>query len=504
MKLRERLFYAFRMRPVTMRLCAGLLALAVLAGAFLGISAALDPYDCRILEGVTIGGLDVGGMTKSEARQALKTALEETLYTQSLAVELPSQRLILSPEESGVRVSLRKAVSAAYALGRSADTSETELSLLPYLKADEAAVRAILEAYAASYDTALTQPSWELAGDRPALSTAEYDPDSPGQTLQLTLGIPTMTLDVSQVYGEILFAWAKAIPLCRAGDFSVTPEVTAEATPEAPDLEAIYAQCAVEAVDDSLDMERYEFVNGSYGYGFDLEEAQALVDAAGYGQTISIPLTASEPEILGDAVYFRDVLGSCETKHNTDENRNTNLRLLCEALDGVILQPGEEFSYNGTVGERTEEKGYKAATAYSGTRMVKDIGGGVCQGSTTLYNCALLADVEILERVCHGAKVTYIQLGLDAAVNWNTKTDLRFKNNFHFPMMIKAEVSDGYVKMQLLGTDEKDYYVEMHCGVSSNETATYAVSYKYKYDKETGELLSKDLEARSSYYELSS
>ena len=209
------------------------------------------------------------------------------------------------------------------------------------------------------------------------------------------------------------------------------------------------------------------------------------------------------PEILGEQVYFRDVLGYCETKHTDDQNRNINLQLLCKALDGHIIQPGEEFSYNTVVGERTAERGYKPATAYSGKRMIKDIGGGVCQGSTTLYNCALLADVEINERVCHGAKVGYIKLGLDAAVNWNTKTDLRFTNNFHFPMMIRAEVSDGYVKMQILGTDEKDYYVEMYCKSGAGDTATYARSYKRKYDKETGELLSDELEAYSTYYELS-
>ena len=502
MKLKERLFITWRKQPVILSLCAAALALALLSGGYLGITAALDPYDYRILDGVTIGGLDAGGMTKGEARKSLNAALEETLYAQALTVRLPAEALTLSPEESGVRVSVWKAVNAAYALGRNEDAETREISLLPFLKVDEAAVRSLLTQYASAHDTVLTQPAWELTGDRPALSTAEFDPETPGQTLVLTMGIPTMTLDVPQVYGEILAAFAKAIPLCQAGTFSVTPEVTAEALPEMPDLDAIYSACAAEPVDDSLDMARYVFVPGAYGYGFDLEEARALVENADFGQTLTIPMAGVEPEILGEEVYFRDVLGHCETKHNTDENRNTNLRLLCQALDGVIIQPGEEFSYNGTVGERTEEKGYKPATAYSGSRMDKDIGGGVCQGSTTLYNCALLADLEILERVCHGASVTYIQPGLDAAVNWNTKTDLRFRNNFHFPIMIKAEVADGYVKMQLLGTDEKDYYVEMHCGVGKEGSATYAVSYKYKYDKETGELLSKDVEARSSYYTL--
>ena len=127
------------------------------------------------------------------------------------------------------------------------------------------------------------------------------------------------------------------------------------------------------------------------------------------------------------------------------------------------------------------------------------IGGGVCQGSTTLYNCVLLADLEVVHRLCHGATVTYVPLGLDATVNWGT-TDFKFRNNFHFPIKLQAEVSDGYVKMKILGTDEKDYYIEMESRWSDDDVAIYAVSYKRKYDKETGELISREREAFSTYY----
>ena len=128
------------------------------------------------------------------------------------------------------------------------------------------------------------------------------------------------------------------------------------------------------------------------------------------------------------------------------------------------------------------------------------IGGGVCQGSSTLYNCVLLADLEVVTRSCHGATVAYLPLGLDAAVNWGT-TDFQFRNNFHFPVKIEAETTVDLVKMRILGTDEKDYYIEMTSGYDdSREDVIYAVSYKNKYSKETGELISKDREAFSTYY----
>ena len=489
-------------------------AAAVLIGGFFLGRALLDPYDCRILGNVSVGGLNVGGMTRAEAREALEAAAAQTLQQLSLEVCLPEETLLLTPADTGIQMDIRAAVKDAYRYGRTGTKEERQaayaasaeaehsIGLLPYLTFNDSFIQSTLQDYAARFDTDLAEPSYLLEGTMPSLGTADYSEAAPCQTLRLTIGMPKTRLDADAVYGQITEVLDRAFSAAAAGSYRVDADVPPEIEPKAPDLEAIFKEFHVAPVSDSLDMKTYKPVPGSYGYTFDLEKAKELTAGAAYGETVSIPMEYVRPEILGEEVYFRDVLGHCETKHTDDENRNTNLRLLCKALDGVILEPGQEFSYNETVGERTEEKGYKPATAYSGNRMIKDIGGGVCQGSTTLYNCALLADLEILERVCHGAKVGYITLGLDAAVNWNTKTDLRFKNNFNFPMMIKAEVSDGYVKMQILGTDEKDYYIEMRCGFGEEGDISYAVSYKCKYDKQTGEQISKEREANSTYYKL--
>lgn len=468
--------------------------LLVLAAA-LALPIAMDPYDCRIAEGVTIGGLDVGGMTQKEAKQALTNANASLLQSQVLTVELPEEVLSFSPETVNPRLQIRRAVWDAYLCGR-LDHPIASFGLSSYLSYEENQIRDQLNAYAARYDTTLTQPSWELEGAAPALGTEDFSPDAPVQTLHITLGIPELHLNVDAILANVAAVYDNAF----TASYTLTPAVEPEALPDTPDLERIAEEFQVEAVNDALDLNSFLFVHGSYGYGFDQEKAQSLVDSGDHGETLSLPMEYLRPEILGDEVYFRDVLGTCETKHNTNENRNENLRLVCQILDGYILQPGEEFSFNGAVGERTKERGFKPAPAYSGNRLIQDYGGGVCQSSTTLYNCLLLADMEILERHCHGALVGYVPRGLDAAVNWNTKTDLRFVNNSHFPVMIQGEVSDGYIKMKLLGTDEKDYYIKMESGSSETEKVVYANSYKVKYDKETDEKISRDLEARSTYY----
>lgn len=493
----------FPFRKIVLPLGIAAAALTVVIGGFFLIQAVTDPYDCRIVSGVSIGGLDVGGMTKSEARKALHSALEETLLAQPMVVTLPENTISLSPEEAGLEVNVKEAVKAAYAIGRaegSDGSTVCDVGLLSYLTAEESVIRSALEAYAKAYDTDLTQPAYKLTGDQPALDVAVFDPDAACQTLELTVGLPTAHLAVDEAYGSILAEYNRAIGECEAGTYGITVEISPEALPDPLDLDSVYLELNLAPVDDSLDMETYQQVPGSYGYTFDYIAAKQALANAEYGQTLSFPMEYVEPEILGDEVYFRDVLGYCETKHNTNENRNTNLRVLCETLNGVIIEPGETFSYNETLGERTEEKGYKPAPGYSGNRLIDVVGGGVCQGSSTLYNCVLLADLEVVTRLCHGAKVNYLPLGLDAAVNWGT-TDFAFRNNFNFPIKIQAEVSDGYVKMKLLGTDEKDYYIKMTSGYDdSSKNVIYAVSYKNKYDKETDELISKEREAFSTYY----
>ena len=486
-------------RKKSVRIGTVILSLALLVGLVFGCQALFDPLDNRMAPGVTIGGLDIGGMTRREAKDALRTAALETFLTQDMLVQLPKDTLSLAPYELGMELDLSEAVRTAFRYGRSKDSTVSEIGLLPYLTMNEDSIRMALDAYALTYDTDLTEAAYRMEGDMPDLSTAVAAEEIPVQTLVVTMGLPTAHLDVEEAFHLVMAEYDSAISACRSGTYGVRVEVADTEVPALPDLEAMYDEFLMAPTDDSLDMENYGVINGTYGYHFDREAAAAAVNSASYGETVAIPMVCFTPEIYGEGVYFRDLLGSCETKHNTNENRNNNLRLLCAAIDGMVMQPGEEFSYNTVVGERTAERGYLPAPAYSGSRLVDATGGGVCQGSSTLYNCVLIADLEVTNRVCHGAVINYLPLGLDATVNWGT-TDFCFRNSSHFPILLKAEVSDGYVKMQILGTDEKDYYVVLDARSWTEGDITYANSYSCKYNKETDELISRDRIAHSIYY----
>lgn len=452
-------------------------------------------FFCPMAEGVSIGGVELSGLSAVEARKTLSAALDQTLYAQPLTVGLPEGAIVLPPEE----VSVNTAKAVRDALHLSSEDADRSLSLLPYLTVNEEAIRQQLSAYAQSYDTTLTQPTWVLEGDAPALGTDVFDKNAPLQTLVVTVGIPELHLDINEAYGNILAAYNNAISLIRENAFTVTPEVQPETLPDTVDADALFGEFSVEAVNDSLNRETFAFIHGAYGLTFDKSALEKALSEAAYGETIRLSMEAVAPAVMGEDTYYQDVLGEYQTKHTDNANRNNNLAMLCAALDGHVVQPGEEFSFNGVVGERTAERGYMPAPAYSGNRLVDQVGGGVCQGSTTLYNCVLLADLEVVFRACHGAKVGYVPLGLDASVNWLT-TDFKFKNNWNFPIKLQAEVSDGYVKMKILGTDEKDYYIKMTAGQGEDDVAWYARSWKNKYDKKTDELISKETEAFSTYY----
>ena len=430
--------------------------------------------------GAAVDGYDLSGLPYWKALSAA-----QELYPQPIRVSLPEEELTFEPRECGVKFDMGAAVG-------SARKTRSNVELRPFLKADEAAIRATLTSYAAKCDTTYREAEWHLTGTAPELATDRFDPTAEGQTLVVNVGEPEAHLDVENAVERILDAFAH--PLTRNGDL-IELTVTPERIPEMPDWEALALEVLVEPLDDIPDRETGGILPGRYGQSIDVSN----MDTPGYGHVVAFPLHYTAPEIMGEDALFQDVLGECETKHNTNENRNTNLRLLCQALDGHIVQPGETFSYNAVVGERTKEKGYLPAPAYSSRGLVDSIGGGVCQGSTTLYNCVLLADLEVVFRACHGAKVTYVPPGLDAAVNYLT-TDFQFRNKYRFPVKIQAEVSDGFVKMKLLGTDEKDYYVKMETTSGEDDVAVYARSYKCKYDKQTDELLSREIEAYSTYY----
>jgi len=143
-------------------------------------------------------------------------------------------------------------------------------------------------------------------------------------------------------------------------------------------------------------------------------------------------------------------IGGASTKllDKTPE-RLHNIRLAIEAINGITIRPGEEFSFNDTVGERSEERGYKKATALFGREKVQEFGGGVCQVSTTIFQAAKQAGLEIEERHQHKRKIPYAELGQDATVDFDARFDLRFKNNTDNAIRMFVSMDEEHVHVTI-------------------------------------------------------
>lgn len=520
-----------------------LVFLSLILVLMLGVVAYLSyfgatPDDHLILNNIMVMDTHLGGMTREEASAAIHQMTDSTYAQQDMVLEVNGTEIRFAPGDTGAMVDVDALVETAYNYGRTGKRADRdairaelevtpfEIQLMDYVTLNTDAIRTILESHADIFQSEYIPSSAEAEGDMPVLDAADenFDPEAKCQTLVLTIGNPGRNISMDDAYNQILEAYAR-------NELLVVIDTTEEnQDPEPLDLNAIFEEFCTEYVDAHMDTTTFEVIPEVYGYTFDLELAKEKLETTGYGGVIEIPFTMTTPTVDAEsleALLFRDVLATYSTKHTNNANRNNNLKLACAAINGKILNPGEVFDYNTTLGKRTKEAGYKAAPAYNGGATVDELGGGICQVSSTLYYCTLLADLQIVTRTAHSYVSSYIPYGMDATVSWGGP-EFRFSNNTNYPIRLEASVSGGYVHISIIGTDEKDYYVEMEYDLvgmykpeevvqtmTAAEAAAagykdgqviqtaytgYSVNtYKVKYSKETKQEISREKEAYSKY-----
>ena len=266
------------------------------------------------------------------------------------------------------------------------------------------------------------------------------------------------------------------------------------------------------------------------GYDINIDGAAKAVEdlfAAGtYSGTITVPTTVKEPALTEEMIKADfGLVGSEWTVTDGNDNRNQNISQACDNINGTILQPGEVFSFNEVVGQRTSDNGFTTATVIAGGEYKQDFGGGICQVSTTLYNAVLMTDLEIVERHPHAWPSDYIACGLDATVDWPS-LDFKFRNDSEYPIVVVTwwDSSDSTCNAQIYGhklpdgktintcgeivsatpAGDTEYIADPDMPVGQTKTlrnahqGITAYAYKVWYDAEGNEI-SKDF-YNSSYY----
>lgn len=191
------------------------------------------------------------------------------------------------------------------------------------------------------------------------------------------------------------------------------------------------------------------------GYKLDKQAAYTAVRhavASGY-ETVDLPLKVDKARVsAADLRAINGLLAQYTTRFKTyQRDRTYNLKLAAKALNGIVLKPGEKFSYNAIVGPRVAERGYRNAPIFVKGKVEPGLGGGVCQVSTTLYNAVLLAGLKVNERYHHSRVVVYAPAGRDATVAYGSR-DFKFTNSSSSPIYINSYVQGSQLHIALYGS----------------------------------------------------
>ena len=421
---------------------------AVLVAAYLALCAYAGSLD-TFYPNRHINGIDVGGLTVSEAQSALET-------------RLPAQTIILVNEERQLQTTLTVAE-----LGYTAESFAGDAQFwmdaerdTPFLRRGWAYLatlsghwpggahwpdmdEAVLTKTVARLTEVLTEP--------PADTSGELD----GQTLRITKAHDGYAPESLRPLLSDITSYSQS---------GYTIPVTLETLP-AQDLTAqqLHDRLHGEMKNASYDSATDSIVPEQLGADFDIAAVQKAMDEAAPGETVSVPAVIEEPEVTASdlkMLLFRDVLGEARTHVSGSAGRIGNVKLSAKLINGIVLNSGDTFSYNDSVGKRTEARGFKPAPAYVKGETVDEVGGGICQTSSTLYLACLLSNMEITERYAHRYVPAYIDWGMDATVSWGGP-DYKFTNNTLYPVKIVTEYSKGYLTIKLLGTNIDGIRVKM-------------------------------------------
>ena len=478
--------------PIWLIPVAALALMAVLAALFLLLIA--QEVDARdtIYPNVTVMGVNVGGMTRAEAEQALESAGIQSTADRSVTVEFGGVTLLtLTAEEVGMALDREELIDLAYAEGR----SDSRLrQVLHYLRMSRRETAIDTTASTTPDPAALQQAALSAAAEvNGRLLAAEQQITD--ESITLVKGSGVSMVDGTGLYNLLWTA------LCAGnwGTLTYTPEVQ---TGEDIDWQALYDSVYVEMANASYDTATASVVEGVRGVSFDLEAAQSAWNAAAIGDEVVIPLLYTEPEIDAatlEQMLFRDCLASdCTSLSGSDSNRITNITLAAQQINGSVLNPGEVWTYNDCVGQRTTARGFAEAGAYENGQHTTAVGGGICQTSSMVYECAILANLEIVERYNHYFVVTYLPRGIDATVSW-PDVEFRFRNTRDYPIRIDMWISNGWLYCEMYGTDVDGSYVDITSNTWEDDEYFYAQTYRSVYAAD-GTLLSTAEEAYSRYH----
>ncbi len=396
----------------------------------------------KIYSGVKLNGIELGGLTELQAVDVLSehyknlSDVDVSLYSEEGKVDF-------SAGDVNATFDSEKAAEYAFNIGRDGNFFKKIFSGLKYRFSSQE-VKYDVSVDAKKFDKQISLVAKELGNEVVQPSYVRQ-----GDKLIVNTGTTGVKIDHATVRQKVVDE------LNYLNDANVEIE-TIKVAPEKVDIDKIQNAIKKNVQNAEYISDTGVLVDQIIGIEIeDIEEAKKIAESVTEeGMQFAIPLKITLPETTLESVMselFKDTLSTYSTTYNVNEKeRSENVKKAAESINEVILMPGQEFSYNNTLGERTTENGYKIAKVYQGGQVVDGLGGGICQVSSTLYNAVVKADLEVLERKNHSLPVSYVKLGRDATVSYGT-LDFKFKNNLQYPIRIEASASGGTLTISICG-----------------------------------------------------
>lgn len=424
----------------------------------------------KILKGISILGIDISNLTVEEAKTKVNNAIEERFKDENnnLILKIGENETSVTANTFNAKFDIDNAVIEAYNIGRNGNILTNNYSILftklfkkeikPRLYLDDSLLSDTIKDINSKMKDAVVDNSYYIEKNNLIIVKGKA-----GYTIKTEELKEKIYEQISNIHTNYQ-----------------TIEIPVEyKEPEPINLQKIHEEIYKEPQDAYVEKNPtvvHPEVNG-VDFKISVEEAEELLKENKEEYTIPLKITKPKKTInnLGEEA-FPDLLATFSTRFDgSNYNRNTNIKLAAKKVNGTVILPGEKFSFNTIVGSRTIEAGFKEGTAYIGGKVVPDVGGGVCQVSSTIYNTALLANMQIVERSNHMFTTGYVAASRDATVYYGS-LDFVFKNSRKYPIKMVASANGGVCKVSIYGIkEEKEYEVIIQSKITSyiNPTTIY-------------------------------
>lgn len=429
------------------------------------IFAFININNTNIVNGVKIEGIDVSGLTKESAKEKIDSIYNKKKQ-KDIILKYQDYDTTINPELLEVSYDTEKAVEEAINVGKNSNIIINNYNILfaligkkninVNLEINEDETNKTIQSIESSIPGAVIEPDYYREDDK----------------LIITKGKEGLKIDNEKLIEKIK---ENLKNINSSEEFIEIPVINK--TPEEIDIEKIHEDIYKEVQDAYYTKEPFTIHPEVEGVDFNIEEAKALLQED--KEQYEIPLNITKPKVTTSQIgseAFPDLLATYSTKYDGGNiDRTTNLRIACQKINDKVILPGETFSYNKTLGERSTATGYKYAKVYENGEVVDGIGGGICQISSTLYNSVLMSNLDIVERRNHQFVTSYTPAGRDATVVYGM-TDFRFKNTRTYAVKIKASCSNGIATVSIYGIKEENEYT-----VSFSTKTISTIPYTVKY-----------------------